>query len=325
MNEPLKIGDPRDAIAAVPYLLGFHPADSLVCLAFGGPRTACAVRQDLPDVDEQTAPVLARNGFEQAIVLGYGPPDRTDDAAHALAAALDRHGVKVIDILRVLGDRWWRLGCPDETCCPPSGRPIDTRAARVTAEAVYAGHVALADRADLARTIAPVTGQAAAAMRAATRRAEDRLAALARGPSATGPPSTPTLLTAEGIPFVTCLLERFRTDRTPPTDDDTAWLGLLLTSLPVRDEAWKHANDAPADHLHLWCDTTRRIAPHYTAAPASLLAYTAYLVGNGALANLALDRALTAAPSYSMAALLREIIALGVPPSDTQARLARHF
>ncbi|MFC0042109.1 DUF4192 domain-containing protein [Actinomadura rayongensis] len=325
MNEPLKIGDPADAIAAVPYLLGFHPADSLVCLAFGGPRTACAVRQDLPDVDEQTAPVLARNGFEQAIVLGYGPPDRADDAAHALAAALDRHDIKVIDILRVLDDRWWRLGCPDETCCPPTGRPLDTRAARVTAEAVYAGHVALSDRADLARTIAPVDGPAAAAMRAATRRAEDRLAALARAPSAPDPPSTPTILTTEGIPFVTHLLDRYSTDRNPPTDDETAWLGLLLTSLPVRDEAWEHANNTPADHLQLWRNTTRRVAPHYAAAPASLLAYTAYLIGDGALANLALDRALTAAPSYSMAALLREIIALGIPPSETQARVARHF
>jgi hypothetical protein len=41
--------------------------------------------------------------------------------------------------------------------------------------------------------------------------------------------------------------------------------------------------------------------------------------GNGALANVALDRALADDPQYSMAVLLRQVINKGVPPS--QARL----
>jgi hypothetical protein len=34
---PLVIRSIPDAIAAVPYLLGFHPADSIVVIGFGGP------------------------------------------------------------------------------------------------------------------------------------------------------------------------------------------------------------------------------------------------------------------------------------------------
>jgi Domain of unknown function (DUF4192) len=41
----------------------------------------------------------------------------------------------------------------------------------------------------------------------------------------------------------------------------------------------------------------------------------AWQSGDGALANVALDRALDDAPGYSMALLLRQVIAAGVPPS----------
>jgi hypothetical protein len=50
-------------------------------------------------------------------------------------------------------------------------------------------------------------------------------------------------------------------------------------------------------------------------APASLLAFTAWQSGNGALANVALERALEADPAYSMALLLRDVIDAGAPPS----------
>ena len=55
--------------------------------------------------------------------------------------------------------------------------------------------------------------------------------------------------------------------------------------------------------------------PGYVAAPASLLAFTAWQGGNGALANVALDRALADDPGYSMAQLLRDVIDAGTPPS----------
>ena len=68
-------------------------------------------------------------------------------------------------------------------------------------------------------------------------------------------------------------------------------------------------------HVRLWADLTRHAQPGYVVAPASLLAFTSWQNGNGALANLALDRALADTPGYSMAHLLRDTIDAGAPPS----------
>jgi hypothetical protein len=51
------------------------------------------------------------------------------------------------------------------------------------------------------------------------------------------------------------------------------------------------------------------------ATPASLLAFVAWQAGDGALANVALDRALADDTRYSMALLLRQVITAGAPPS----------
>jgi hypothetical protein len=70
-----------------------------------------------------------------------------------------------------------------------------------------------------------------------------------------------------------------------------------------------------AAHLRLWTDVVRRATPAYLPAPASLLAFTAWQCGEGALANIAVDRALAADPGYSLARLLRDVMDAGVPPS----------
>ena len=59
----------------------------------------------------------------------------------------------------------------------------------------------------------------------------------------------------------------------------------------------------------------RSAALDYVPAPASLLAFTAWQAGNGALASMAIDRALSANPSYSMAHLLAEAVEAALPPS----------
>jgi len=70
-----------------------------------------------------------------------------------------------------------------------------------------------------------------------------------------------------------------------------------------------------AAHRRLWTDVVRRAQPGYVAAPAALLAFTAWQAGDGAVANVALDRALADTPGYTMALLLRDAIAAGAPPS----------
>jgi hypothetical protein len=105
------------------------------------------------------------------------------------------------------------------------------------------------------------------------------------------------------------------------TDADIfAWLIVSLVNLPVRDDAWARMIPEHREaHLRLWADIVRRASGPWPPAPASLLAFTAWQSGDWTLANVALERALAADPGYSMARLLRDILAAGVPPA--QARL----
>jgi hypothetical protein len=91
----------------------------------------------------------------------------------------------------------------------------------------------------------------------------------------------------------------------------------VLRRLRIRDDAWARMDPAHRHaHRRLWTDLTRRAQPGYVAAPASLLAVAAWQDGNGALANIALDRALADDPGYSMALLVRDALAAGAPPSS---------
>lgn len=308
---PLVIRSAQDAIAAVPYLLGFHPSRSLVVIGFEGrSHGTCAIRMDLPSCDaaDRVAELLAGNGFGRALLLGYGPADEVSASAGPVREALESAGVPVAEAIRVADGRWWSLTCDDD-CCPLDGVPYDSSASVLAAQATFAGHVALADRSELVRSVQPLGGTARACMRQATERAERRL--LARENAAAG----------EGLAFVTALLSRARTG-TRPTDDEVAWLGVLLADLRIRDEAWIRIDeDAPAADIAFWRDVLRRVEETYAPAPAALLAFAAYSAGDGGLANVALERALDADSGYSMAVLLREVINAGIPPSKVRLHM----
>src|SRR4051812_23652847 len=61
----LRMRDPGELLAALPYLLGFHPRDSLVVLAFGGRsgrRVGLTQRVDLPPPEHVAAVCAAMAG-----------------------------------------------------------------------------------------------------------------------------------------------------------------------------------------------------------------------------------------------------------------------
>jgi hypothetical protein len=307
---PLVIRTAQDAIAAVPYLLGFHPSRSLVVIGFEGrDRGTCAIRLDLPAAGAagRVAALLAANGFTRSLLLGYGPAAEVGESAGAVREALASAGVPAAEAIRVADGRWWSLTCRAD-CCPPEGTPYDISASVLAAQATYAGHVALADRAELVRSVQPLDGPARTAMREATARAERRHLAQGR-------------TTEEDLAFVLALLTHVHTG-IRPTDDEAARLGCLITDLRLRDEAWIRIDEeAPAADIAFWRDIVRRVETAYAPAPASLLAFAAYSAGDGGLANVALERALDADPAYSMAAILREVVNAGIPPSQLRLRM----
>lgn len=61
-------------------------------------------------------------------------------------------------------------------------------------------------------------------------------------------------------------------------------------------------------------DTLCRLMADGVADIAAILAITAYRHGDGALANVAIDRALAAEPDHRLANLAAEILQVGMPP-----------
>ncbi len=123
------------------------------------------------------------------------------------------------------------------------------------------------------------------------------------------------LVASAGLDAVREAIGAYRAGGEFSSDADAAWLSVLLRDLRVRDDAWSRMHPEYRDaHLRLWTDLTRRARPGFVAPAASLLAFVAWQCGNGALANVALDRAQADDPDYSMAQLLREVIDSGAPP-----------
>lgn len=355
----LSVRSPADMVAAVPYLLGFHPADSVVVVAIRGRRVVFVARGDLPAPGADPGPaarhlaqVVARQDADAATVVGYGPAARVTSVVDAIGDALTAIGVVVLDALRVTEGRWFSYLCAEPSCCPAEGRPYDPAASQVSAAAVFAGQVALPDRAALAAQVSPLDGPVRLAMRRATGRARLRLAALTGRSStlsgspmggatadgsepgglspvpADGPGSAGQSPVADGGPGsggepravrtagTAAVRAAFRRQRRGERldDDEMAWLTVLLAHVPVRDHAWSRTDGRDED-ISLWTDVLRRAEPDLIAAPGCLLAFAAWRSGHGALAAVALERVLSAHPGYSLAVLLDEALRRGLAPS----------
>jgi hypothetical protein len=311
-----------DLLAVVPYLLGFHPADSMVVLGLRDRQIAFQVRADLPDpadapgLAEYYAELTARQRVDRAVVLGYGDGPAVMPVVLALCPALEARGVLVVDAVRVAGGRYWSYLCEDPACCRPDGHPYDSVGPPAVA-AVVEGCVALPSREALERRLAPVGGAARAAMTAAVGRAGDRMAEMIGADLAGFGDS----LRRAGTAAVDAAVAGYR-GGARLTDDELAWLTIVLLYLPVRDHAWTAVGGDLGRHVLLWTDVVRRADPDLSAAPATLLAFAAWRAGEGALATIALSRALDADPEYPMARYLKRALSGGLSPMEWEAARA---
>lgn len=311
---------PTDVLAAVPYLLGFHPTDSAVAVGLRGPRVVFNARADLPpvggpaqeitDLAMQIAEVLHGQAANAALVVGYGAADQVTRCVLPIRDALVARGVDVIEVLRAADGRYWSYLCTAVRCCPADGVPYDAATTEVAAVATFAGRVVLRDRTALEASLRPTDPQALKVMTEATARAIEEL----------GRPDR-QVLRRVGLRALTNALDRHR--RGGRLDDfEAATLGLLVAATQVRDLAWERilrAGSSLDPHLELWRDVTRRVRPDLVPAPATLLSFAAWRGGDGALAWVAVDRALRENPDYPMARLMAEALGRAVPPDVMDA------
>ena len=239
---------------------------------------------------------------------------------HALVVALDRQGIPVHDALLVRGGRWWSYDCAHPCCDPAAGTPLPAGVSELAVASVAGGQVLARDRAELVARLGPVSHedlelvasavQTVAAARAvrvqeagwaaveeeAWRTVLDAVARRRPGSSA-----ATLLLPAEELARVLWGLQH-------PEVRDRA-LGLALGEDSAAAEA-------------LWTECTRRAPFPVAAPPATLLAACAWLRGDGAMANVALEHALLCDEDHQLARLLSTGLAACLHPEELRAMIA---
>src|SRR4051812_45223110 len=150
----LSVHRPDGLLAAVPYLLGYHPvaAVAVLVLARGEVVMVSCVNtrdqdgdgEERPDGAEYLARVALHQRGETTILVAYCPPEEVADTARAVRARFAAHGLPVALLLRVENGRYrrevggdWEAG---------AGTPFDPTVTAFAAAATAAGMVALPDR-----------------------------------------------------------------------------------------------------------------------------------------------------------------------------------
>jgi len=333
----VKISNPADILGVLPHRIGFHPTESLVMVCLEGPRRRdrLVMRVDLPTARaerrfarEMTDRVRQAGASAVALVCYTDAPLAVSQhlARASLVATLkkrlDADKIETVEALLVRGGRWWSYLCADESCCPSAGTPLSselTRAAgHYAAEAVAHGGVVLTDRATLVMSIEPSSNPVAEAVRAQA--------------ACTAGDSLVTVIACDGVEAagrlaVTTLhrlVAAWSDGCREVTPEDAALIALGLRDKLARDEAMTMVLDHDEGLLvALFTDIVRLVDDVDAAPVCTLLAWTAYSQGRGALAVVAAERALRCDPGYDMAELVLAGLSNMVAPSAIRDVAAR--
>jgi hypothetical protein len=138
---------PNDAIASVPYLLGFTPEYAVVLLGIKGNALYVTMHIEAHKMDGLDAAAFAALAdCDSMLGLAYA---ESFAVAEALAQQTPTLGVAPLtDFLLVAGGRQRSMLCSNASCCPPEGTPLSP-APEAEAELVLAGSAPVASRDDL--------------------------------------------------------------------------------------------------------------------------------------------------------------------------------
>ena len=314
---------PYDLLAAVPFMVGYRPKDSIVAIALRDKKVVMAMRVDFPEAETMVststtiATHLLRESATESIVVGYLPSNAFEgDPLATLRDVIAGHGVLVRECIEVRGDRFRSSICADTDCCPPEGNPVPVLAdSRVTAEQVAAGNrLPFLDLDEMKRSIAALPSD------------KELLKAIKRVAEIDYESDDVVGLQREGANAINELALQFSRAGICEDKDLIALVLVRLIDLQVRDYAMGMASEGTSEQLWDMWRWLLRVAPRgYVAPVAVIFATTSYERGDGALAQRALDRAFEDSPKYQMAKLLRRTFAAGWPPSAfTQMRADLH-
>lgn len=340
---------PSALVAACAPLLGFQPQECLVGFVGGVPGRSAPVliRLDLGSAGEAmsraaavTRAVLGTGG-DRVSVVAWVSADPSVPASTLPSSPLLGHlgrqlragGVAVHRLISTNGAVWWSHSCAGSGC-PTHAQPLDEQfLARAKAEYVFAGYAPLSSRGALAERIA---------------HDETRCAAVREAWAGPDLPSISTQWREQEIDYLSLLLLPGARAGVGPAVGPSAGLAAGPSAAPEPDQAVGGCSLTPGQVVRVlrgltdivvrdvvvhrlagaepapprpWaetetvlCDVVRSSPPGLGAPPATLLALVAWLGGDGALANLALDRAWADDPEYRLANLTRRLVESGADP-----------
>ncbi|MEU9861874.1 DUF4192 domain-containing protein [Streptomyces sp. NPDC047971] len=164
-SQQITLRGPAELADALPFMLGFHPTDSVVLVAlhgehgrFGGrvrlgiPRSA----REWPSTAEHLAECLVegcarRDTRPDGVVVflcqdpqpgetGRHVTERLRPFAQRLRTACGELDIPVYEVLCISDGLYFSYVCPDTRCCPPDGTPLAlTGTSVMAASAAYAG------------------------------------------------------------------------------------------------------------------------------------------------------------------------------------------
>lgn len=303
---------PTDLLATVPFLIGYQPSDAIVLMALSDETISMAMRIDFPEsiTQSEAAAIAARIAGERAdavLMVSYIPDsfEGAELVLQELTAALLDCNLSLRESIIVVSGRWRSLVCESLTCCPVEGSPLpELLESRIAVEEVAKGKpLPFPDLATMAESIAPLPIDLA-------------LIEMISRVESIDYEGDALQVQREGAAAVTDFIHDFATDGICRDRRLVATLLVRLHDLQVRDYALGVMNEAESElHYAAWRWLLRRAPEGYVAAPATLFAVACYERGDGALANLALERAQSDQPSYTLTKLLSQVFRSGQPPT----------
>lgn len=330
----VKLSSPADIIATVPVTVGFHPTDSLVVMCLHGPRkrTGLTMRVDLPEPrfhQEVASDIATRARCQEAdTVIAVCYTDEADSSAEfprrelvdLLLDELADRGIGWTEVLLVRDGRWYSYSCGFE-CCPREGTPItppdSAEILALEARSALVGKAVLGSRAELEATVRGPAAIRELALNATYAIQGEILFTEVEVGGANAALRRTLDLARAGF-------ERFRSGHHEVADGEAVRVVLGLGDHVARDALLTWGLDHDPHELVVYLSALARCAVAGHAAPVcTVLACIAYQMGNGALANVALERALGDEPDYRLAELVDAALRAQVPPDEMRKMAER--
>ncbi|MDN3292682.1 DUF4192 domain-containing protein [Streptomyces ficellus] len=354
-QQQITLRGPAELADALPYMMGYHPTDSIVLVALHGDRGRFGGRvrlgiprspREWPPVAEQLAECLIegcerRASRPEGIVVflcqdpgegetGRRVMERLRPLAQRLRTACGSLDVPVYEALCISDGRFWSYCCPDARCCPPEGNALALSGTSVmAAAAAYAGIQVRGSLREMEERLRP--------WRPTTAAAGEQLRALDTAGAALVPRILDTdgrdQVRAETLALAERLMKRLADggramdpaaadaqDDASIAHEEAAEVILGLQDRETRDRAaeWMEGPEA-APALRLWRALARRCVGAYTehsAAPLTLAGWVAWSTGDEPGARVALGLALEADAEYVFARLLHQACNEGLDPES---------